>query len=194
MRDGIIIETVNSVVARISAMVNNVPVVFIKGAVLQMAMLLFTNSIAVNRAALTAMVMAPSKKSTKRPARSRFRGIFRLRMIGKGRTNTITTLDEATDCGLWLILSTSEMIFKDQLSLTRVIAVKAVHSPSWLDLENVRQSPIHVLAANAYQLTAGFEPHQKVSPKNVTRVDIITNPVTACNAFRVSDATTGMIM
>jgi hypothetical protein len=92
---------------------------------------------AMNRAALTAIVIAPSRKSTKRPARSRLRVIFRLQIIGKGRTNTIKISDEATDCRLVFILSTSEMIFKDQLSLTRVIAVKTVHSPSFIDLNHI---------------------------------------------------------
>jgi hypothetical protein len=102
-----------------------------------MAMLFETSSIAINRAALTAIVITPSRKSTKRPARSRLRGIFRLRIIGKGRMNTSKLSDEATDYRLAFILSTSEMIFKDQLSLTIVIAVNTVHSPSFIDLNHI---------------------------------------------------------
>jgi hypothetical protein len=101
-----------------------------------MAMLFETNSIAVNRAALEAIVITPSRKSTKRPARSRLRGIFRVQIIGKGRTNTIGISDEATYCRFAFILSTSEMIFKDQLSLTTVIAVNAVHPPFFIDLNH----------------------------------------------------------
>jgi hypothetical protein len=148
--------------------------VFIRAAVLQMAMLFSTSSIPMNRAALTAIVMAPNRKSTKRPARSRFRGIFRVRMIGRGRMNTIRISDEATDYRRLFILSTSEIMFKDQLSLTKVIAVKAVHSPTSIDLENAHQSPFHVYAGDAYQLTAGSGPHQKVSPKNVVKADNTT--------------------
>lgn len=159
-----------------------------------MAMLFETISIAINRAALTAMVIAPSKKSTKRPARSRLRGIFKLRIMGKGRTNTIGTSDEAIYCRLAFILSTSEIIFNDQLSLTRVIAVNTVQSPSFIDLKHSHQSHSHVLILNTYQLTAGFDPHQKVSAKKVVRVDNTTNKVTVCNAFRVLDDVMGMIM
>jgi hypothetical protein len=137
MRDGIIIETVNSVVARISANGYKCSGSNHRVAVLQIAMLFETSSIAMNRAALTAIVITPNRKSTKRPARSRLRGIFRLWIIGKGRTNTSGLSDEATDYRLAFILSTSEMIFKDQLSLTRVIAVNTVHSPSFIDLDHI---------------------------------------------------------
>lgn len=102
-----------------------------------MAMLFETSSIAINRAALTVMVIAPSRKITIRAARSRLRGIFRLQTTGKGRINTIEMSDEATDCRLAFILSTSETKFKDQLSLTRVIAVNVVHSPSFIDLNHL---------------------------------------------------------
>jgi hypothetical protein len=109
-----------------------------------MAMLFETSSIAINRARLTAIVITPSRKSMMRPARSRLRGIFRLRIIGKGRTNTIEMSDEATCCRLAFVLSTSEMMFRDQLSLTRVIAVNTVHSPTSIALDHIRQSHLHV--------------------------------------------------
>jgi hypothetical protein len=159
-----------------------------------MAMLFETSSIAVKRARLTAIVMIPSRKITMRPARSRLRGIFRLRIIGKGSTNTIETSDEATYRTLAFVLSTSEVMFRDQLSLTRVIAVNTVHSPSSIALDHICQSHLDVTVVNTYQLSAGSGPHQKVSPKKVVRVDNMTKPVTAYNAFRVPGDDMGIIM
>jgi hypothetical protein len=99
-----------------------------------MAILFETNSIPMNRAALTVIVTTPSRKTTMRPARSRLREKVKLKTTGRGRTKTIEMSDEATNCRLAFILNTSETMFKDQLILAKGIAVNVVHSPSLIDL------------------------------------------------------------
>jgi hypothetical protein len=71
--------------------------------IVQIEMSLETMSMAMKRARLTAMVMTPRRKRTRRPARSRLRGILRFLMMGNGRTKTVVMSDGGRCCRVAIV-------------------------------------------------------------------------------------------